>query len=675
MTIMADLFTEAMKRAMAREMTIMDLLTSVGQLSANKEDHLVPTLYRTWIQNNPNDPLIYAVLFNYSVVLSNNNALAEARDALQQAIQVKPDFFPPYINLGSILERMGQTADAVQTWFSLVNFLAPVTGESVEFKLSALKQISRVLETANVDGKAEEILKSSLDLYPDQLEVMQHWLALRQRQCKWPVVVPWERASRNKLMAGFSPLTLSCQTDDPLMQLGCAWLTVKKSVPPPPIHFLDEHPKRLTQRKSDKLRIGYLSSDLRVHALGYLVSEIFELHDRNKVDALAYYTGHQVNDAHHQRFRNSADQFLDISQWPDEQAARRIVEDEIDILVDLNGHTHGSRLNMLSMRPAPIVVNWLGYPGTAGSPFHHYIIGDDFITPPESEIYYSEKVVRLPCYQPNDRKRVVNPLSLTRKDFGLPEDQVVYACFNALHKISPFTWGRWMAILKQMPGSVLWLMTGTDEVMGELKKHMLEHQVALERLIFAPKMANADHLARYALADVFLDTSPYGAHVTGSDAMWMGIPMVTLAGKSFASRVSSSLVTAAGIPELACKSSEEYIALAVELGRNKEKRQEIRNRLRANRDTCTLFDTPNLVRHLEQLYVDMWEDFRQNRLPRPDLANLDVYLDIGAELDRDDFEMGTLQEYHQTYLQKLQERDRLSMLRPDSRLWQGQSEK
>ena len=353
----------------------------------------------------------------------------------------------------------------------------------------------------------------------------------------------------------------------------------------------------------------------------------------------------------------------------DEQLACQILKDGIDILIDVNGYTNFSRTRMLSTRPAPIIVNWLGYPGTLASPYHDYIIADDYLIPEEYEIFYSERVMRLPCYQPNDRKRTLTARSPTRTEAGLPEAAVVYCCFNGSHKITPVIFQLWMQILRQVPGSVLWLMGSQSETNERLRQQAVAAGIAPDRLIFAGWALNADHVVRYLLADVILDTWPYGAHTTASDALWMGVPVVTLSGRSFASRVCGSLARSAGIPELVCQTREDYVARAVELGRNPVERQRYKDFLKANRDTCTLFDTPKLVRHLEGLFETMWREYETGTLPRPDLTNMDVYLDIAVELHTVLGEYPSDRELLDAYRQRLAYRHGFSPLPTDRRLW------
>jgi predicted O-linked N-acetylglucosamine transferase (SPINDLY family) len=611
------------------------------------------------------------MLFNYAAILTGLGDLTGARQSLEEAIRINPDFYPPYINLGHVLERMGEIGLAAQQWYTCAGRLAAVNGENVNYRTSALKQIGRILERVNWDVHAEDALRQSLEVNPNQSDVVQHWVSLRQRQCKWPVMAPWGNITRKHLLQGISSLSLCAYTDDPLFQLASAYVYAKEDVGRPAFDYLDRH-SALRADPPRRRRIGYLSSDFREHAVGYLTSEMFDLHDREKVEVFLYYCGiPAAGDPLQERIKASAEHWCDISPLSDQAAAEQILADKIEILIDLNGYTNGARTKMLAMCPAPIIVNWLGYPGSLGSPFHHYIVADDFIIPPGDELYYSEKVLRIPCYQPNNRNRAVAEHRPTRADAGLPADAVVYCCFNGAHKITPFTWKRWMEILKQVPGSVLWLLDAIPTTNTRLQELAAAHGIAPERILFAPKLRNERHLARYPLADIFLDTVPYGAHTTSSDALWMGVPVITLAGRSFPARVCGSLIKSAGLGDLICSTPGEFVSLAVELGLNRDRRLHYRAKLTEARDTCVLFDTQLLVSSLERLYDEMWADFMNDRLPRPDLSNLDLYNEIGVALDRDDVELTALPDYRALYRERLADHDRYGYLRADARLWHG----
>ncbi len=669
----SELFSSAMARSKSGGLSVVELTRLIDVVRATEGMANVMTLYKTWIKHNQANPLLYAVLFNYGVALTDAGDLAAARSCLEKATALNPDFMPAHINLGRIYEKFGAADKAVLQWAAMVDKLAVISGGAITHKTIALNQMARVLESKNQDDPAEAQLRQSLEIDPTQREAVQHLIALRQRQCKWPVVAPWERIKRNVLMAGLSPLSAATMADDPLLQLAVNWNYNKADVGIPEAGLVSSHWAAREGRKSGPLRIGYLSSDLRAHAVGFLMSEVFELHDPNVVEVTAYYCGPDADDPTQARIKAAVDHWVPIGHLDDAAAARRIADDGIHILVDVNGYTRDGRTKLVLLRPAPIIVNWLGFPGSMASPYHHYIIADDWIIPESHERYYAEKVLRLPCYQPNDRKRVVSPNRPSRSDVGLPEEAMVFCCFNGAQKINRFTFERWLTILDRVPGSVLWLLDGSDGVGERLWVVARQHGIAENRVIFAAKAANPDHLARYPLADLFLDTLPYGAHTTASDALWMGVPVLTLSGRSFASRVCGSLVRAAGLAEMACVSPAEYVDRAVALGRNKAAIQAYRDRLQAERDRCMLFDTPALVRALEGLYGQMWADFENGQLPRPDLTNLDVYLEVGVEEDYDSLEVQSIEDYPAWWLEKLARRHAYRPIGPDRRLWTEQA--
>jgi len=667
-TMAIDTFTAAVLQATARTLTVADLIRTCDTLRQSGQPGSVENLYSVWIECNHDDPMLYAVLFNYAVTLSDAGKLQLARECLERALSLQPDFIPAYINLGRILERLGQVGQAVAQWTLALTRMAAVQGSVVGHKTTTLNQSARALETANQDQAAENLLRQSLELDCHQREVIQHLIALRQRQCEWPVVCPNERVSRTTLMEGMSPLSAAAYTDDPMLQLATAWFYNKCDVGMPS-EAMSSWPRAM--KSTGRLRIGYLSSDLREHAVGYLMAEVFGLHDRNRVEVFAYYCGPEARDPLHASFKSGADHWRSIGGMDDAAAARQMAEDGIQILVDLNGYTRDARLKLVAHRPAPVIVNWLGFPGTMASPYHHYLIADDWVIPETHEVYYSERVLRLPCYQPNNRQRQVSERRPSRGDVGLPEKAMVYCCFNGTHKLNRATFERWLKILAGVPDSVLWLLSSTEGTHERLRGYASQRGIARDRLVFAEKMANPAHLARYTLADLFLDTTPYGAHTTASDALWMGIPVLTLGGRSFASRVCGSLVRSAGIPDLICSSADEFVDRAIAFGRDPSLLAPYRARLHASRDSCTLFDTPLLVRHLEELYGQMWAQFEKGELPQPDLANLDVYLEVGNQVDHEEIEVQSIADYRSWWLERLTKRHSFRPIAPDRRLARG----
>jgi predicted O-linked N-acetylglucosamine transferase (SPINDLY family) len=642
-------------------------LTQAGQLDQARQ------LYQVWIAVNGENPLAFIAHFNCSTLLQTMGDAAGAEAALRAALVSKDDFSPAHINLGTALERRGAVREAVEQWKAGLERMSAVTGDAIEYKITLLKQISRVMTDNQQHEGAETSLMQALDLQPEQRDVLEQYAAVRLAQCKWPIAAVGPKLSRKTFLKHFHPLSACAYADDPLMHLGLAARYVDAVTP------IDDTSTHADRRHAPidagrRLRIGYVSSDLRGHAVGYLMVNLFEAHDPNAIEVFVYYSGIPSEDGITQRIKAAAEHWTDIRTLSDDDAAARIAADGIDILVDVNGHTRDARLGVFARRPAPVQVNWLGYPGSMGSPYHHYIVADDFVIPETLERYYSERVLRLPCYQPNDRKRIVDVNAPTRAEMGLPDDAFVFCCFNAPHKITRYSFERWMEILRQTPGSALWLLDYNSETNARLRAYAAQAGVDGERIVFAPKMSNPRHLARYPLADLFIDTVPYGAHTTASDALWMGVPVLTLAGKSFASRVCGSLVRSAGAPDLVCDTPEHFVARAVALaGADRLSLRAIRDRLIAGRDSCTLFDVTLLARKLEALYAQMADEYAHGALPQPQLANLEAYLDVGVAFDNDSAEIGVISDYHGYYRAGLAARHRQRPMHADGRAWSSEA--
>lgn len=644
-----------------------ELLAHAERLNAEGESNVAAALYKSWIACNPRSDFLHAAYFNYSFSLAKAGDRLGAIAAARECQRLKPDFFPIYVNLGRLLEDADQLGEAIEQWRAMIEALPQIRGEIIRNKLTALEQMARVLEAHNIDGPAEEAMRLSLDISIHQPAVIQHYIALRQRQCKWPAVQGWEGVKAESLMTGISPLSVANLSNDPLFQLARSTTYYRELVGPIPPAVEIPAPPPAAERKTGRLRIGYVSSDFREHAVGFAMTDVLETHSKAQFEIFAYYCGIGREDGIKQRCRDAVDNWLDISGLTDEDAARRIRDDEIDILIDLNGFTKSARTKVFSLRPAPVIVNWFGFPGSMGSPDHHYLIADERIVPMASERYYTEKVVRLSCYQPNDRKRVV-AAPPRRAEEGLPDDAFVFCSLNGAQKVTPVMLAGWLAILRAVPDSVLWLFGGVGDTNDRLRSLASESDVAPERLIFAEKKANPHHVARYALADLFLDTFPYGSHTTAADALYMGLPVLTFAGRTFASRVCASLVHAAGIGELVCASHEQYVASAIALAQNRGALGLIKQRLVNNRDTCRLFDTPKLVRELEDAFRAMHADYAADRLPKPNLNNIGYYHEIGVALSAGEL---TDEAYLSVYTHELARRHAISPLPADGRAWGG----
>lgn len=539
---------------------------------------------------------------------ARSGRLARAMASFQNAIELDHHNYSAHFNLALAFDRSGDLRTAARQFGLMAERF-----EDPSLKTRALNQAARVLDGLREYDKAHAALRQSLEIQPHQPDALQDIVHIRQAGCIWPVIEPFGPVTSEALVNAMEPLGLLAHSDDPALQLA---LNARYAIRP----GTQEFGVRVgSMRSGDRLRIGYLSADFRDHATGHLMRDVPALHDRTKVEVTSYYSGPKVLDALQEHFRSCSDMFVDVSKLDDDAASRRIAQDGIDILIDLNVHTRHRRGGIVARRPAPIIVNWLGFPGTSGSPYHHYILADEWTIPPGEEKYFSERVMRLPCYQPNPRQRRTANTRQRRADAGLPDRGFVFCCFNGLWKITPASFARWMQILQAVEESVLWLLSGPAELQKRLEREAEACGVSASRLVFADWKRNDEHLARYQLADLFLDTEPYGAHTTAADALWMGVPVVTISGRSFASRVCGSLVRSAGLPDLVFTEPQDFVAEAIAIAGSRERLDGYRGRLAAARDSCVLFNPAHLVRHLESLYEEMWRHLVVGELPQPDL--------------------------------------------------------
>jgi protein O-GlcNAc transferase len=368
--------------------------------------------------------------------------------------------------------------------------------------------------------------------------------------------------------------------------------------------------------KHDRIRIGYVSSDFQEHATAYLLAGVFENHDKSAFDVTAISTGPRDNSPMRRRLMDAFESFVDAAGLSDAEVAQKIRSAEIDILVDLKGFTKDARVNIFARRPAPIQVNYLGYPGTMGADYIDYIIADPTVVPASAQSAFSEKLAYLPdSYQANDSSREISETRRTREECNLPGTGFVFCCFNNNYKITPDVYDSWMRILKNVQGSVLWLFESGSIAAANLKKEAELRGVRAERIIFARRMPLPDHLSRHRLADLFLDTSPYNAHTTASDALWAGLPVLTQIGETFAARVAASLLNAVGLPELIAHNSEDYERRAIDIASHPEKLRALRDKLAENRARKPLFDTKLITRQIEAAYTAMYARYQAGLAP------------------------------------------------------------
>ncbi|MBL0727352.1 acetylglucosamine transferase [Piscinibacter sp. HJYY11] len=571
------------------------LLQQSGQLAASAE------LYEVWIAHNVS-PMLHVACFNWGTVLGSLNRAADAEKAYLRALALSPVFHQARLNLGHQVERQGRPDEALAHWKQVVE----TPGIEEELLLHGLNNMARLYETQRRYDEAEAYMVRSLEKKPTQNDVIQHYVHLRQKKCAWPVYQPVGEVTPNQLVMGTSVLAMLGQSDDPALQLLVAQRFVHDRTPKPPAQpFHKAGPKR-----EGKIRIGYLSGDLHMHAVGLLSVELLELHDRERFEVYAFSWSRDDGTPLRARIRAAIDHYVPIGGLDDVTAARLIAEAGIDILVDLQGLTSGARPAIVGMRPAPVQVSYLGLPGTCALPGVDWILADRFVMPPELQPYMTEKPIYVPsCYQVSDRQREAGPTP-KRADYGLPEDAFVFCSFNNTFKFTDELFRSWLRILQQVPNSVLWLLADNDWALANLRSEADAHGIDPSRMILAPRVAPPEYLARFQLADLMLDTFPYNAGTTASDALWMGLPIVTYSGRSYISRMAGSLLTAVGLPDLVTFSLADYEKLAVQLGRNPLRVASYKRYLAEQGRQSKLFDVPQLVRDIEHEFERLALEYR-----------------------------------------------------------------
>ena len=456
-------------------------------------------------------------------------------------------------------------------------------------------------------GRAEAVLARAVALEPRSLYAASLLALSRAQLCAWTGLDALHESIRQALDAGsddaanaFAALAIPLS---PPLQLAVArrWASDLAAATPARTKRSHGH--------TGKLRLGYVSSDFRTHATASLLTEVWERHDRTRVATHAYSIGPPEHSALRTRIEAAFDRFVDCSVDSTEETARRIAEDGIDILVDLNGYTTHARSEIFALRPSPLQVSWLGYLGTLGAPWYDYVLTDRFACPPRMQEHFTERFLYLPdCYCPSDTRRPVAAPLPGRASCGLPDHGFVFCCFNSPYKILPAMFAVWMRILARAPDSVLWLAEDSATAVANLRREARARGIDSSRLVLAPKTALPEHLARHVLADLFLDTAPYNAGATGNDALFMGVPLVTCAGETMASRVAGSQLRALGLPDLITTSLDEYEVLAAGLAHEPQRMREIKARVRANRGTHPLFDMTRFTRALDDLLCATWEN-------------------------------------------------------------------
>ena len=577
--------------------------------------------------------------------LNKGNALSElmlyeeAIECFDKALSLKPDYAEAWSNKGNALNPLRQykeaiacfdralnlNADIAETWSNKANALSelmhyeeaithhdkalklnPHFSKAWSNKANILSMLKRYLEAINHYEKA-------LDLDPDADWGLGSIAHLKMKICAWKNFSENIDKLQNKVRSYQKishPFNLLSLVDDCSLHKQSAEIFAQELYPAD--QTLGAIPKI---PKHAKIRIGYFSADFRHHPVSMLTAELFELHDKSQFEIIAFSYGPDDKSPLRSRISRSFNQFIDINDMSDLEATKLARELQIDIAVDLGGFTLFNRTGIFALRTAPIQISYIGYLGTMGTQYMDYILADETIIPEESKKFYSEKIIHLPSYQVNDSHRKIADKVFTREELGIPRDSFVFTCFNNNYKILPAIFESWMRILNAVDGSVLFLFADNEWSQANLIKEAEAKGIDSQRLIFGKHLPTDEYLARYQVCDLFLDTSPYNAGTTASDALWAGLPVLTLMGNSFASRMAASLLKAIGLPELITTSQSAYEVMAIELANHPHQLAEIKQKLVQNRDSTLLFDTPLFTKNLESAYSTIYQRYQADLTP------------------------------------------------------------
>jgi predicted O-linked N-acetylglucosamine transferase (SPINDLY family) len=543
---------------------------------------------------------------NRGIALHELRRFDEALDSYERALKINPHDAAIYNNLGVTLRELKRFDDALESCVRALN-INPDYAAAHYNQGTVLQALKRLEDARDSYGRA-------LQIKADYEWLFGAWLHTKMLLCEWD---DWNVHVENlvdKIRLGRQatpPFPVLALTESLSIQRQSAETWINREHPAG--SFLPAIEKRPRCRK---IRVGYYSADYHNHATGYLMAELFEKHNKERFELVAFSFGPDEHDEMRERLSAAFDQFVDVRAKSDREVAQISRDLRIDIAVDLKGFTLDARTGFFSNRAAPIQVGYLGYPGTMGARYIDYIIADHTLVPVESRQYYSEKVVYLPdSYQVNDRTRQISDKQFSRAELGLPAASFVFCCFNNAYKITPGTFDGWMRILRNVEGSVLWLFEDNEIASRNLCKEAQARGVEPGRLIFAKRMPLPEHLARHRAADLFIDTLPYNAHTTASDALWAGLPVLTCTGESLAAKVAASLLNAIRLPELVTATQEQYETMAIELATHSGRLAEIREKLNRNRLTTPLFDSDLFTEHIESAYRQMYERYHAGLEP------------------------------------------------------------
>lgn len=551
------------------------LFAKCNELQSNQQQEEALSLYKAYVDNTAYGDK-HLALFNYGSLLQSAGHVQAAEISYRACLEVEPNLFQASINLGLLSEKQGLHTEALQLWQNVVlQADNPQSDKSVV--VFALNHIGRVRENLKQYDLAEAALEKSLSLNPKQPGVIQHWVHIRQKSCKWPVYKALPNITQNEMLMATSPLAMLAMTDDPVQQLLSSYAFVERTY-----GFKEEFLSNHRHYKHDRIRIGYVSGDLCVHAVGLLLSDLLESHDRSKFEIYGYDFSPEDGTAHRQRLKSAFDQFHSIKDLSDRQVAEQILVDEIDVLIDLHGLSSGARPGIFALHPAAKQGTYLGFIGTTGMPWFDFVIADSFVLPEELAIYCTEKPLHLDTSFIPITKEKIEIRSAKREEYKLPDDAFVMAAFGNVYKITPAMFETWLNILKKIPHSVLWLVDDNIATTTQLTQYAQEYGADMSRIIFTPRTTHNEYQTKLKVANVFLDNAPYNCGSTSRDVLNAGIPLVTLSGKTMVSRMGGSILKHLDLAELISYTTNEYIDICVRLSQDLNWMVDLKEKIKAN---------------------------------------------------------------------------------------------
>jgi predicted O-linked N-acetylglucosamine transferase (SPINDLY family) len=585
-------------------LSIEQLFNLADALQRNAQDVQCLELYANWLQAT-REPNRYLVHFNHACLLQKLGKKAEADQSYLACLSIKPEFAHALVNRGLLLESMGQSAEALTCWGQVVASRYNNASATEALVVTALNHIGRLQEILKEYGQSQLALEESLRINPDQPGVLQHWVHIRQKTCQWPIYKSLPNISKHHQLMCTSPLAELALHDDPVHQL-----LIAKSFVARTYEFQKETLSQGERKKHDRMRLGYVSGDLCVHAVGLLIADVFEQHDQAQFEIFIYDFSPEDNSVHRQRIRQAVPHWRDIRHLSDRQAAELMQVDEVDVLIDLHGLSSGARPGIFALRPAPLQGQYLGFMGTTGMPWLDFVVSDRYALTAQAADYFVETPLYvdgtfIPLTGSRDKEDgygVIGESAVTREDLGMKDSHFVMAGFGNLYKMNEALFDTWLRLLKEIPEAVLCLVDDNDLATKNLKQYALRQGLGEEKIKFTPRVSPAQFRQQLKLVDVFLDTYPYNCGSTSNDVIAAGTPMVTLSGRTMVSRMGGSILQALGMSEWIATDAAQYQAIVMKLAQRKRVES-----LRYNKDAEIKVCLQRMVRSLERGLRDLYQ--------------------------------------------------------------------